>query len=51
MNIDFTKYQITCLLFDDKRNLKWEIYILLAVALQKKKKNRRSEQKRVYKFL
>jgi len=36
MNIDFTKYQVTCLIFEDKRNLDWKNDILIAVAWQKK---------------
>lgn len=32
MNIDFTKYQVTCLIFEDKSNLDWKNDILIAVA-------------------
>lgn len=48
MNIDYTKYRVTCLILKIKM-FKWGNYILMmAVAWQK---NRQSKEKRVYKFI
>jgi len=48
MNIDLTKYQVTCLIIEDKRNLEWKNDILILRWLDKKKKKIGKANKNVF---